>query len=630
MDSFMATGFVVVAGEREHVENLSVKKAGDYCLSTGGKYHITKITPSQNPDRLILGFQIGMGNFLDGVNLGSQYHTFIQGNLYGSLHQTNAEPMNILNSLGFATGEFSKKKNSFSPLHFDGDCALAFVDKNNGEITVYNDPIGYRRIFYIREKNLFAVGTRLPFLLRLLNRDWNLDTTSARIFLAGREPRWPNSLVSGVSILPPLHRLSEKKGKVLTAHYWQPLDPIKPVDEQIIINELYASIYKSVKRKVEGRRTFVALSGGYDSTCLAKIASQLDPTITALSMGYNAQRRTRDFHMFNETDHAERIAKRLGMAFERRVHTPDSVRKVMAELPQYLDQPGMDPATFFLLSKTAKEMGFEVMITGEGGDACFAAKNNLPNKVMNGLGLASKVPFGLFWAGKVAEIAKGRGPFCLFNAYLEGRPPETVFELQERATTAAFLPTYKILLGDDIGKEINQCSRERAKVIALAMDQAGCVHERRFLFSIWANPDEHHVDSAVSFTGISLSMPFMERNFLDHLLRYGAHRLLQTRQFEAKLFGGIPTELMLGRKSGFILPYSRWAAELYTMDLEEIIDTGAMWGVGLNKVRIQNCLKALQTKDTDESDPLDLTTARFIYRLIMLKNYTKSNQINCF
>jgi asparagine synthetase B (glutamine-hydrolysing) len=556
-----------------------------------------------------------------------KYLAFLQGSLYGKGGELNAEALDLQRSLEFAVCEFSRRE-SFSPLDLDCDCSLAFVDIESGQITCFNDPVGYRRLFYFRNDEIFAVGTRLPFLLRLVGRNWKLDYIGARIFLVDREPRWPRSIVSGVKVLPPLHRLTEKDGEIHKSSYWRPFNTLKTGNEQALIDELRATVAMSVKRKIEGRRTVLALSGGFDSTSLARIVSKMGADFTAFSMGYNVENRNRDRDVYDETEYAKRIAERLGIRFVRKLQGVEAVKQAMADLPRLLDQPGMDPATFYLMSKTVTGMGFDAMITGMGGDACFAAKNDLANKTMRRLQIASKIPFGLALASLTAKKAKGRGPFSLFSAYLEESAPETIIELHERGQTAAHMQSYKCLLGNGIVKDVNDLSRERAAILMPVMESAGSVHERSVILSIWTSPGMHHVDSVGSFAGLMLSSPFLDCVFLRRLLGHGGNYLLQTRQFEHRLSGEIPKDLMLGKKSGFTLPLNQWASHLFKEDIEEIVDVGLFGSIGLNNTIVTKKLKALKAWNASDEDPLDLSTARFFYRLIMLKNYVRANSID--
>jgi len=590
--------------------------------------HSVTISPVENPNRLIIALQLTHAGTEDVLTAYADRYVFLQGTLSGLLGSEETECLSNVQARRLVATE-ARSAREFSPRCLDGNCSVGLVCARTGEIRVFNDSQGFRRMFYHEGQDVFVVSTRLPLILRLLDRDWTLDPMGARVYLAAREPRWPLSAVRDIKTLPPVHRLVERDGKVHLASFWRPVRPAPRQDRGEVARQLHRALRLAVRRGTTGKKTIVTQSGGFDSTCLAKLATSLDCDIRGMSGGYDVQKYATDYDTYNETQHASRIAAELGIGFDRRLFALDDVRHIMAVLPHILDQPGHDPTTFFLFCRAARENGCQAVITGMGGDACFTPKTPLARPVLflPGLRLISGIPLGQTALGVLTKAVRGRGPFAVCQAYLQGQRPQSVSELLDRCRLLSTSHVSKELLGETIIDDLNEVSALRATVLSSLIENAGCAHEWHYYWAVWTNPDEYHADFAITQSGMQTVMPFLEPIHTSILLSHATQGSLDTRDFEMEVVGGIPQGSLLPSKSGFSLPYERWARELLLDDLEEILADDSWLRLGLNMARVSHYANILRSPDQRETGPLDRRTAALLWRATMLKNYARANSL---
>jgi len=619
-------GFLIASGKPSVVRSLCLEEALDFCTATDVSCHPVEIRPSGIQKRIIMGLQLMPGGVNDPVRPYSDKYIFIHGNIFGLLGHENVESLSSNRARRFLASHV-RSRGEFWPLSMDGDCSIGVVSANTGDIEIVNDSQGFRRIFYYKDDDLIVVSTRLPLILRLVERDWKLSRQGARVFLAGREPKWPLSAVADVKTLPPVHRLRIRDEEVQITSYWRPAEP-KPIQERKEVGkELHRALTLAVRRKVEGKKTVVALSGGYDSTCLSKLAASLDCDITAMSVGYTVDDRKTDTNAYNETQYASHIAKKLGIRFRRSLFGPDDVKEAMNILPRIIDQPGQDPTSYLLMSRVSRDCGYDAIISGMGGDACFTPNEDLDKaiKLLPRLQWISRIPLSIFLGNAAMAILSRTHPLRaeLHRAYLQGYPAHSLFELMERCKLSKTINVFKNLLGRSIIEDVNQVASLRATVFEHVIEKASCPHEWHYLFALWANPDEYHADATIAYQGLTPIMPFVEPVVSSILFSQAVHHSLDSREFEMEIFGGIPKELLLPKKSGLCLPCERWCKELLLGDLEDLVGDSDWSGLGLNMMRVSEYVNILKCG----KEPLDRAIALFLWRLVMLKRYVKENNL---
>lgn len=111
----------------------------------------------------------------------------------------------------------------------------------------------------------------------------------------------------------------------------------------------------------------IMLSGGVDSSAIAAVAKRLGYEVNTITTGY-----AENFSV-DERAIAKRFASEQGFHYNEIVISREDYRNSFEELVTYMDEPvvGSTMILQWAMSKKLKEMGFKVLLGGEGGDELF-------------------------------------------------------------------------------------------------------------------------------------------------------------------------------------------------------------------------------------------------------------------
>lgn len=111
----------------------------------------------------------------------------------------------------------------------------------------------------------------------------------------------------------------------------------------------------------------ILLSGGIDSSAIASIASENHDNIHAITVGYKG------IPACDERALAQRLAKEKGLIWHEIELDENDYINYFQEYINYIDEPVCDLASIaqWGIYKKAKELGFTVLLSGNGGDEIF-------------------------------------------------------------------------------------------------------------------------------------------------------------------------------------------------------------------------------------------------------------------
>jgi asparagine synthase (glutamine-hydrolysing) len=182
-----------------------------------------------------------------------------------------------------------------------------------------------------------------------------------------------HTLFEGVGRIPPAHRAVLSAGDVAIEPYWRPrFEGVFAGSEDAVAERLSAESFAAVQRAAAGaQRPAVRLSGGLDSACVAAgLASQEETAGRACALGAA-------FPTHPETDERELIqatARYTGLPVE--LISFDDRASIFAPALEHIDRWTLPPVTPNLfvwrpLMASARRLGVDVMLDGEGGDELF-------------------------------------------------------------------------------------------------------------------------------------------------------------------------------------------------------------------------------------------------------------------
>lgn len=279
-----------------------------------------------------------------------------------------------------------------------GMFAFAIYDQRLGAqpiILLARDHMGIKPLYYAETPTAFIFASEIRVLLAsgLVGREVDPAGLTGYL-LTGSVPN-PLTIYREVQSLPPASLLAFPTASVQiqpTAFWHLPQDtsPISSTDEaaQIIRERLLDAVKTQLVSDVP---LGAFLSGGLDSsTVVALMRCITGGDIRTCSMVFEES-------AYSEAPYAQAMAQAAGTNHYERVITATDVLVEFEHILSALDQPSNDGVNTYFVSKTAREAGLTVALSGLGGDELFGGYPNTFHdvpRIRQALKLASAIPAG--------------------------------------------------------------------------------------------------------------------------------------------------------------------------------------------------------------------------------------------
>jgi len=222
----------------------------------------------------------------------------------------------------------------------DGDYALISVNK--GKLVAYRDPVGTVPLYVGEDKNLVALAPEKKAL-------WAIGMRKVVSFPPGHLFEWgaeADSMKLVKKIVP------------------SPVVASVPTETA---HRLAYLLRRAVEKRVnDSDKLALAFSGGLDSGVLAKILLEMGKEVRLICVGIEGS---------VEVGQAEDAASELCLPITVRVFPKDSVEDVIAKVIWHVED--FEPLKvdlgipFYWVSKEARDLGMDVLMTGQGSDELF-------------------------------------------------------------------------------------------------------------------------------------------------------------------------------------------------------------------------------------------------------------------
>ena len=258
----------------------------------------------------------------------------------------------------------------------NGQFAMAIWDSRARELFLARDRMGILPLHYTINNGRFLFGSELKAIFADEGVPREMDLIALdQIFtvwttLPGR------TAFKGIQELPPGHFLRLSPGTIKIERYWEL--PFSPPGEQRndsfdeVCQELRDLILDAVRIRLRADVPVGCyLSGGLDSSGIT----------TLVKKNFNHELRTFGIRFeepeFDEGEYQRYMASYLGTDHTELIATNDEISKVFSEVLRHCEKPILrtSPAPLHLLSRTVRDNGYKVVLTGEGADEIFGGYN---------------------------------------------------------------------------------------------------------------------------------------------------------------------------------------------------------------------------------------------------------------
>ena len=261
-------------------------------------------------------------------------------------------------------------------LRMRGMFALAIYDRRRGpgkeRLLLARDHVGIKPLLFAHAGGRLLFASELKSLLasRLVLPD--IDPEGLRQSLAYGSVHQPRTMLRGVSMLLPAHRMVvEKRGERIERYWSLGVDRrrgLRSLPYDVLVDEVASAVEESVRlHLVSDVPVGAFLSGGVDSSLLVGIMTRIAGNrVKTFSVGFDGEGAA-----LNETEEAERTARFCGAEHTHVIVRGEEVRDCITHMARSLDQPSVDGVNSYLVSAAARR-AVTVAISGTGGDELFA------------------------------------------------------------------------------------------------------------------------------------------------------------------------------------------------------------------------------------------------------------------
>ena len=233
------------------------------------------------------------------------------------------------------------QEETIKPL-FEAEGFFAFVIVKQEKIIAGRDTFGIYPLYYGENSEFAALASERKAL-------WRMGIKDANSFPPGH-----TALVSREGFqFKPVRTLTYSGAKSTTM--------------QVAAEQLQKLLRQSVNERVSGlREVTVAFSGGLDSSLIAFLAKNSGTDVHLVHVGLKDQ---------SETEHAKRVAEELKLPIHVYLYENEDVEKIILRVLWLIEES--DPVKtsigipFYWAAEKTAEMGFKVMLAGQGADELF-------------------------------------------------------------------------------------------------------------------------------------------------------------------------------------------------------------------------------------------------------------------
>lgn len=266
--------------------------------------------------------------------------------------------------------------------------ALVVWDGRDESLLCARDPHGMHPFFYAAADDDLLLSSSIEALVRHPRVPGDVDRTALADHLCHRWPKLEATYFAAVRRLPGGHALRVRDGNRSVKRYWDPIPPGRPIDyiSEDEVGRFDELLDDAVDRCLRVGPAAIYLSGGLDSISVATVAKagierRLMRPLLALSLVF-------EHPLANEEAIQREVASDLGLAQE--IVTISKAVGPKGLLASALEMSARRPApminlwnpAYRYLAERARDQGYSVILTGNGGDEWLEAGVHKANRAL--------------------------------------------------------------------------------------------------------------------------------------------------------------------------------------------------------------------------------------------------------
>ena len=455
---------------------------------------------------------------------------------------------------------------------FNGMFAIALSDLKRGKLYLIRDRVGIKPLYYAQADRLLLWGSELKALRAHPGFSAQLNPDALSLYFQFGYIPAPHCIYRNTFKLDPGHYLEVDLHSGSTAlHCWWSLQsayqaqpfPGSYEEAQDSLQSLLRSAFQY--RMIADVPVGVFLSGGYDSTAVAAILREGGQPLQTFTIGFEEK-------AYNESIHAEAVARHLGTHHENLYCTPAEASGLLSEWADIYDEPFGDtsgiPTT--LVSRMARKK-VTVALSADGGDELFGGYPRFLH-AQKRMAQLDKWPAGLL--SGLAEV------MLRLNSAAAGTDDKWA-KLAEYGKARGWSEKYLIVSKAMSSAEAGRLLKESTVTLPLAASMLKLPTRDPFAHFMAADYRQYlsddimqKVDRASMHCSLEGREPFLDYRILE----FAASLPMEFKIYEGRgkrilkdlVHRYVPADLMERPKMGFGIPLERWLRNEYRGEWERI------------------------------------------------------------
>lgn len=443
--------------------------------------------------------------------------------------------------------------------HFFGMFAFALWDEKQSQLLIARDRLGVKPLYYTDTEHGFVFASEIRAILSTGWIERRIDANAAADYLRYQTVHAPNTIIEGIQMLMPGHRMVIDAKGMHTERWWDLTDNRVRLDgietKESIHKHINELLHSSVELRMRADVPFGAfLSGGIDSSIVVGLMSRISShPVNTFSITFNEQ-------AYDESPYSELIAKRFNTKHTAIQLSANHFLQMMPEALQAMDHPSGDGPNTYVVSKATREAGVKMALSGLGGDEVFAGYDVFRRmKALETKQWLNSLP---------VAIRKNMG--ALVRAVKPSAASEKIAAAlgQERIDLAHFYPlTRQVLYESEVNRLLKQRPVERNCVELLSQAVSGIRMPTLSKVSVleistyMQNVLLRDADQMSMAHALEIRVPFLDHRLIEFVLGVSdKYKFPHTpKELLTESVGDlIPREIIDRPKMGFTFPWAVW------------------------------------------------------------------------
>ncbi|MEO8204672.1 MAG: asparagine synthase (glutamine-hydrolyzing) [Chthoniobacterales bacterium] len=432
---------------------------------------------------------------------------------------------------------------------FDGMFAFGIYDVAKKRGFLARDPFGIKPLYYYSENGLLIFASEVRTLLASGLIEPRLCARAVDSFLRCGSVQEPDTMIAGIHTLRPGTYLNWSASEISIKDF-AAIDFSASTDGANAVERVSAAFRKTIRRHlVSDVPVGVFLSGGIDSSCIAKAVTQ-ETQLPTQSYSIALQDAS-----FNEAPTARRFAAEIGTEHHEYLLREEEIPSLFSEYLASLDQPSIDGFNTFCVSRFAQQQGAKVVLSGLGGDELFGGYGSF-TRVPRLLELSKRFYLGNPLLKSAASIAESVLTHSQARRGAEWLQKSPSVENSYHLVRSIFSKKQARHLQNIIGLKLPQ------EWIAPAPPHFSNIQDQVSYLEITGymrNQLLKDSDVMSMAHGLELRVPLVDWEFFQTVAGVSPEmRFRRGKQLLVDAVGGLPTWITAPPKKGFLFPFSQW------------------------------------------------------------------------